>query len=165
LAKSSPKPTDIFLGEVAGVRKKRTRAYGNNIEQVNINTAKVWEGILQQETGIKRIYIRPHTVCLMLVAMKLIRAASATSPFLEDNYRDGVGYLDMARIIQESDEDDKTNQRDLTVLHSEPCGDGLLRMDHLPVGSEGSASGVGGGKDAKRRRVRRRGKGGVRKGH
>lgn len=75
-----PKSTPILL--------ERAKQWGDPVE-THDRIAKVWE-------GIKGVPFTGHEVALMMAGMKLVRTAN--NPSEPDNYDDGPGYIEIAKM-------------------------------------------------------------------
>jgi hypothetical protein len=85
--------------EVASVLQERGKRY-LDATFGHTNLSKAWTGILQTHYQIELPHDIPADVTLlMMVALKVNRAAHPT-PFLDDNYLDGKGYMELARVAK-----------------------------------------------------------------
>lgn len=88
----------------------RLREYGN-FRDGHEQVGKMWTALLEAHYGTKLTHELPgYMVALMMSALKLRRAAYGASNYIEDNYIDGVNYLEFAKAMaseEVSNEDDK----------------------------------------------------------
>ena len=77
--------------KIEHIRKVKEAEYGDFSRNMEL-IGKSWSALLDLPAPIP-----PHTVCLMYVAAKIIRAAHS---FKEDNYIDALNYLRKAEELQ-----------------------------------------------------------------
>lgn len=96
--------------EVKEIMEERGHDYGHYLGN-HETLGKIWTGILEQHYGKKFDHdIPPHVASLMMVAVKVNRAATPSRRKVDDNYLDGHAYLTIAdkcdtRVTRESEEE------------------------------------------------------------
>ncbi len=77
------------MSDVDAILEQRQSEYGDPVQQY-VQVAQMWSAIIDAP-------ITPHQASLMMVALKLIRAAR--NPDHKDSHDDARGYLQIAELI------------------------------------------------------------------
>lgn len=93
-------PTASISDErVAEIRNEREGRYGSpHVNQITVGM--VWHGILSNHYQTTDLPPIPgHIVALMMAGLKLNRAAFPSAFATQDSYDDGIGYLQIANLV------------------------------------------------------------------
>lgn len=92
--------TDRAIDKVKEILDERGKSYEVNGGPAHgaSQLGRMWAALLSEHYGIVLTDIPPHIVLLMMSQLKLSRAARPTG-YKQDNYIDGIAYLDLAENV------------------------------------------------------------------